>query len=183
MKKYFRLGLGLLVPILLVAQVLIWGYGFVHNLIVSYLPSNIEFQWYFVFLAILIVIVFIYIVGIIFSFIKPIVWIKHRIEKYIIDRIPIVNKVYNFGKDLSDSFITDIKEDGNLPVVEVDLGYIKILGVLTDAENDIVFIFSSPSPLTGFVFKTKNYKMLDMQFLDAVKINASLGKTNGKLWK
>jgi uncharacterized membrane protein len=183
MKKHFRLGLGLLVPVLLVAQVLMWGYGFIHNLIIQYLPDGIEFKWYFVLLAILIVLVFIYIVGIIFSFIKPIAWIKHKIDKHIIDRIPVVNKIYSFGKDLSDSFITDIKEDGNLQVVEVNLGYINILGVLTDAENDIVFIFSSPSPLTGFVLKTKNYKLLDINFLDAVKINASLGKTNGKLWK
>jgi len=183
MKKYFRLGLGLLVPILLVAQVLIWGYGFIHNLIVSYLPSEIEFQWYFVFLAILITIVFIYIVGIIFSFIKPIAWIKHRVEKYIIDKIPIVNKVYGFGKDISDSFITDIKEDGNLKVVEVMFAGQLSLGILTDEKHNIVFVPTAPNPLNGFVMKTDEYKVTDISFTSFIQILASLGKTNGKLWK
>jgi uncharacterized membrane protein len=99
------------------------------------------------------------------------------------NRIPIVNKVYNFGKDISDSFISDIKEDGDLQVVEVDFGGIKMLGVLTDPVNDIVFVLSSPSPLTGFTFKTKHYKKLDISFMDAVQINTSLGRINGKRWK
>lgn len=183
MKKYFKLGLGLLIPILLVIQVLVWGYGFLHNLIIQYLPSNIEYRWYFVFIAIFGILAIVYLIGFIFSFIAPIRWLKHRVDKHIIDRIPIVNKVYNFGKDISDSFITDIKEDGDLQVVEVDFGVVKMLGVLTDPVNDIVFVLSSPSPLTGFTFKTKNYKKLDMSFMDAVQINTSLGRINGKRWK
>jgi uncharacterized membrane protein len=183
MKKHFRLGLGLLVPVLLVAQVLMWGYGFIHDLIIQYLPDGIEFKWYFVFLAILIVLVFIYIVGIIFSFIKPIAWIKHKIDKHIIDRIPVVNKIYSFGKDLSDSFITDIKEDGNLQVVEIIFAGHPSLGVLTDEKHDIIFVPTAPNPLNGYLLKTKEYKKIDMSFIELIQSLASLGKTNGKLWK
>lgn len=183
MKKYFKLGLGLLIPFLLVVQVLVWGYEFLHNLITKYLPSSIEFEWYFVILAIFSIFVIIYLIGFLFSFIAPIRWLKHRIDAHIINKIPIVNKVYNFGKDISDSFVSDIKEDGDLQVVEVDFDGMCMLGVLTDPKNDIVFVLSSPSPLTGFTFKTKKYRKLDITFMDAVQINTSLGRINGSKWK
>jgi hypothetical protein len=56
------------------------------------------------------------------------------------------------------------------------------LGVLTDKKNSIGFIISAPSPLTGVVLKLPNYKILDISFMDAVKINTSLGRINGDKW-
>ncbi len=94
-----------------------------------------------------------------------------------------MNKIYNFGKDVSDSFITDIKEGGNFPIVEIDLGMGKMLGVLTDEENGIVFVISAPIPSSGFVIKTDKYRKLDMTLIDNIQINASLGKVNGSKWK
>ena len=183
MKRYFKLGLGLLVPILLVFQVLVWTYNFFYNVIIEYLPTSIEFRWWFVVILIVALLVFIFFIGVVFSFIAPLRWIKTRFDTHVINRIPVVNKIYNFGKDISDSFISDIKQDGDLQVVEVDFGGVKMLGVLTDAKNNIVFVLSSPSPLTGFTFKTENYKKLEMSFMDAVQVNTSLGRINGGKWK
>ena len=67
--------------------------------------------------------------------------------------------------------------------MEVDFDGMCMLGVLTDPKNDIVFVLSSPSPLTGFTFKTKKYRKLDITFMDAVQINTSLGRINGSKWK
>lgn len=183
MKRYFKLGLGLLIPILLVIQVLVWSYNFFYSLTIDYLPDTIEYQWWFVLIALGAAVMFVFVIGLLFSFIAPLRWIKQRFDQHIINRIPVVNKIYNFGKDISDSFISDIKEDGDLQVVEVDFGGIKMLGVLTDPVNHIVFVLSSPSPLTGFTFKTENYKKLDISFMDAVQINTSLGRINGQKWK
>jgi len=183
MKKYFKLGLGLLVPILLVIQVLVWAYNFFYNITIEYLPTSIEYQWWFVVIALFSALIFVLLIGVLFSFVAPLQWIKHQFDKNIINRIPVVNKIYNFGKDISDSFISDIKEDGDLQVVEVDFGGVKMLGVLTDPKNNIVFVLSSPSPLTGFTFKTEKFKKLDISFMDAVQINTSLGRINGHKWK
>ncbi|MGB0417936.1 MAG: DUF502 domain-containing protein, partial [Acholeplasmataceae bacterium] len=183
MKKYFKLGLGLLIPILLVLQVLVWAYNFFYNITIEYLPETIEYQWWFVVIALLAAVIFVFIIGLLFSLFAPLRWMKQRFDKHVINRIPVVNKIYNFGKDISDSFISDIKEDGDLQVVEVDFGGMKMLGVLTDPKNNIVFVLSSPSPLTGFTFKTEKYTKLDISFMDAVQINTSLGRINGHKWK
>lgn len=183
MKRYLKIGAGVVLPFALVAQVLIWVYGWVSSLARSYIPEAYGYEWWYPILFAIVIILGLIVLGFVFSLLKPVKWLKHKLDHYIMDRIPFVNKVYNFGKDISDSFITDIKEDGDLQVVEIDFGPVKMLGVLTDPKNHLVFIFSSPSPLTGFVFKTENYRILDMQFFDAVKINASLGKTQGNIWK
>jgi uncharacterized membrane protein len=105
------------------------------------------------------------------------------IENKIIDRIPFIKNIYSFGNEIVDTFVTDIKDDGDFTVVEVDFGGFKALGVLTDKKNSIGFIISAPSPLTGVVLKLPNYKILDISFMDAVKINTSLGRINGDKWK
>jgi len=79
------------------------------------------------------------------------------------------------------TFTNDVK-DNDMIVVEVDFGGFKALGVLTDKENDLGFIISAPSPLTGVVLKLPNYKILDMTFVEAVKINSSLGRIGGDKW-
>ena len=60
----------------------------------------------------------------------------------------------------------------------------KSLGVLTDEKNGLGFLLSAPSPVTGYVFKISSYKYkkLDMTFMEAVKINTSLGKIGGEKW-
>lgn len=183
MKKYFKAGLALLIPLALVYQVLMWIYKFSEGIVLGLIPEWLEYEWWYTLVAILGVFIIILFIGIIFSWVKPIKWIKNKIDKYILHKIPIVSTIYKFGTEVSDSFVSDIKEDGDMQMVEVDFGTVKMMGVLTDPKNDIVFVISAPSPLTGFVMKTKNYTFLDMKFMDAVKINTSLGRINGDKWK
>jgi uncharacterized membrane protein len=108
---------------------------------------------------------------------------KHKLERYILNKIPVVNKIYNFGKEISDSFIVDIKEDGDLKIVEVMFAGQKSLGVLTDEKNHVVFIPTAPNPLNGFIVKTNKYVITEMTFVELVQLLASLGKINGSKWK
>lgn len=183
MKKHFRTGLGLLIPIALVAQVLWWVYGMFDNLVRQITPQSYGYEWWYPLILVGLLIIFTILLGFLFSFVSPLKWLKNQVEKHIVNKIPIVNKIYNFGKDISDSFITDIKDDGDLQVVEVDMGGFKLLGVLTDEKNQLGFILSAPSPLTGVVMKLPNYRKLEISFLDAVQINTSLGRINGSKWK
>jgi uncharacterized membrane protein len=182
MKKYFKAGLALIVPIALVYQVLIWVYNFSEGLLLEIIPDSLGYQWWYTLVAILGVAVIIFLLGLTFTILAPARWIKTKIDKYIIHKVPVVNTIYKFGTEVSDSFIADVKDDGDLQMVEVDFGVMKMMGVLTDAKNDLVFVISAPSPLTGFVIKTKNYKFVNMKFIDAVKINTSLGRVNGDKW-
>ena len=183
MKKIFKYGLGLLLPIALVAQVIWWIYNLFANLTKSILPVTMSYEWWYPCVVLVGIIVAIFLIGLLFKIITPLKWLKDKFDKYIINHIPVVNKIYGFGREVSDSFITDIKEDGDLQVVEVAFGGFKLLGVLTDERNSLGFILSAPSPLTGVVMKLPNYKKLDITFLDAVQINTSLGRINGSKWK
>lgn len=181
-KNTFKYGLGLLIPIALVLALVVWLYNEFTDLTLLILPDTLEFQWWFPLVVLLSIIIVIFIIGFIFKYITPIRWVKNKIERYIIKKIPIINKVYDFGTELSDSFISDIKENGDMQVVEVSFGGFKMLGVLTDEKNSLGFILSAPSPLTGVVMKLPNWEKLNMSFIDAVKINTSLGRINGDRW-
>ena len=183
MKKFFRVGLGLLIPFALVAQVLWWVYNMFNNLVKQIIPTSMTYLWWYPIAFIVGILIAIVIIGIIFSFIKPLHWIKHKLERYILNKIPVVNKIYNFGKEISDSFIVDIKEDGDLKVVEVMFAGQKSLGVLTDEKNHVVFIPTAPNPLNGFIVKTNKYHITEMTFVELVQLLASLGKINGRKWK
>lgn len=180
--KYFKTGLALIVPVALTAQVFWWLFKAIQNTIEIFIPSE-AFQWWYVPTSIILLSIVIFILGLIFTYIRPLAWIKDKVDHYIISKIPFINKVYAFGKEISDSFITDINNDGDLQVVEVHLSeYISCLGVLTDPKNNIIMVLSAPSPLTGWVLKTKAYKKLDITFMEAVQINTSLGRLGGDKW-
>lgn len=181
MKRYLKVGIGTLIPLALVAQVFIWIIGFSQNLIENTLGQSLE--WWGILAAIAGVVLILFLLGLMMTHIGFIKRWKTKIERNIIERIPFVKNIYSFGRELVDTFITDIKEDGDFTVVEVDFGGFKALGVLTDAKNDLGFIISAPSPLTGVVLKLPNYRKLDMKFIDAVQINTSLGRINGDKWK
>lgn len=181
MKRYFKVGIATLVPILLVAQVFIWLYTFSQNTFESLIGRDLPF--YFTLLGIVLMIIIVLIIGVVFTHINFVKKIKRGVEKKVINHIPVAKTIYNFGNEIVDTFITDIKDDGDLVVIEIDFGGFKALGVLTDAKNDLGFIISAPSPLTGVVMKLPNYKRLNMSFMDAVKINTSLGRINGEAWK
>lgn len=183
MKRFFNIGLSLLIPFVLVIQVMWWIYGLFNNLVKQLIPTSLGYHWTYPIIFIVVLFVLIVLIGFIFSFIKPLKWIKHKIEHHILNRIPIVNKIYNFGKDISDSFISDIKEDGDLQVVEVIFAGQKSLGVLTDEKHNVVFVPTAPNPLNGFIMNTSEYKKIDMTFVELVQSLASLGRINGSKWK
>lgn len=181
MKKYFKLGIGTLIPIILVIQVFVWLGNFSKSSLESVVGQDLE--WWGVLAGVAIIVILVLLLGIIMTHIKFVKRWKNKIEKRVIEKIPGVKTIYSFGNEIVDTFVTDIKEDGDFTVVEVDMGGFKVLGVLTDPKNDIGFIISAPSPLTGVVMKLPNYRILDMPFMDAVKINTSLGRINGGKWK
>lgn len=181
MKRYFKIGLGVIIPIALTLNIIIWLGNTVTTTIESIVGQ--ELAWFTVIGGVVITLILVVILGWAFSHIKVVKMLKDTLEAKIIDRMPIINKIYNFGKEITDTFVSDVKEDGDMQVIEVDLGGFKVLGVLTDKENSLGILLSAPSPLTGVVMKLPNYRMLDMTFADAVKINTSLGKIGGKLWR
>lgn len=181
MKRYFRIGLGVIIPVALVLQVGLWlvqvTNGFFNALL------GIELTWWGVLASLAITVALVAILGFIVAHSKLVRNIKAWVEKQIIERTPIVRPLYNFGKEVVDTFAGDLKSDKDLQVVEVDFGGFKALGVLTDEQNSIGFLLSAPSPLTGVVLKLPNYKKLDMTFVEAAKVNTSLGRVGGDKWQ
>jgi uncharacterized membrane protein len=180
-KEYLKYGLSIILPAGLVFAV---GY-FVYkqaNLIFGKLSIGNIPGWTVPILGLIAIFLLILTLGVIFKNLKVLRWIKSGVEKYIINNVPILNKIYNFGKEITDTFIADVKEDGDMTVVEVTMGTMKMMGLLTDVKNDLVFVVSAPSPLTGFVIKTKNYRILDMSYIDLIQINTSLGRISGSKW-
>lgn len=181
MKRYFRIGLGVIIPVALVLQIGLWlvtvTNGFFNALL------GIELTWWGVIASLIITVVLIAILGFVVLHSKLVRNTKAWVEKQLIDKLPIVRPIYNFGKEVVETFGGDLKQEKDLQVIEVDFGGFKALGVLTDEENSVGFLLSAPSPLTGVVFKLPNYKKLDMTFLEAAKINTSLGRVGSDRWK
>lgn len=184
MKKYFKKGLGALIPITLVIGVVYWLYGVFKGIVVNVLPNSLTYQWWFVLVLILAITVAIFVLGLLVSLLKPIKplrWLKKWFD-LLVKKIPLVGTVYNFGTEIADSFVTDIKEDGDLQVVEIMFSGQKTLGLLNDKINGLVFIPTAPNPLNGFLVKTQEYKETDITAVDFLKMLASLGKINGEKW-
>jgi uncharacterized membrane protein len=181
MKRYFKVGIATIVPLLLVVQVFSWLFNFSQTTIESMVGQELPFYWTLI--GILGVLFAIFFIGVIFTHINFVNKIKRGIERRIINHIPVAKTIYGFGNEIVDTFVTDIKEDGDMTVIEVDMAGFKLLGVLTDKKNNLGFIISAPSPLTGIVIKLPNYRIIDMKFIDVVKINTSLGRINGDTWK
>lgn len=181
LKRYLKVGLGVVIPVALVFQVALWlitlSQGFFEALL------GFELAWYGVALSALATVGVVIGLGVIVVHSRIVRDVKKFIEKQVVDKTPLVRPVYNFGKEIVDTFVTDIKSDGELTVIEIDFGTFKALGVLTDEEHGLGFLLSAPSPLTGFVFKLPNYRKLDMTFIQAAKINTSLGRVGGDKWK
>jgi uncharacterized membrane protein len=185
MKKYFKFGLSLLLPITLVIVVSYWVYNLFDKLTRVITPESWGYSWWYPLIVLVGICVAILLLGFIFYILKPLQWIKKQSER-VISKMPVLNKVYNFGKDISDSFLSDIKEDGDLQVIEVMFAGQLHLGVITGCDTEgfkIVFVATAPNPLNGFVFKTKEYRIIDnMTFIEYVQFLASLGRINSKKW-
>lgn len=183
MKKHFKIGLATIVPIAFVLLVINWLYGTFNNIMLKVLPSSWGWQWWYVIVFVVALAAAIWIVGIIFSLLKPIQWMKRKFEEWIIARIPVVNKLYSFGLEISDALIEDGKFDGAIKVVETLFAGQATLGLLTDEKNALVFVPTAPNPLNGFVFKAKEYHIVKMTVEEFIKMLTSLGKLGGDKWK
>lgn len=186
MKKYFKFGLGLLIPITLVILVAYWIYNLFNKLTRIITPVAWGYEWWYPLVVLVGIVIVIFLLGLTFSWITPLQWVKRQIE-IVISKMPVLNKVYSFGKDISDSFITDINGDGDLQVVEVMFAGQLQLGVITGSDENnvkIIFVPTAPNPLNGFVFKTNDYRIIpEFKFIEFIQLLASLGRTNGRKWK
>jgi uncharacterized membrane protein len=183
MKKYFKNGIALILPIALVVWVVLWIYNKGSLVVDAVAPASWGSAWWYPILGIIAIVVAVFLIGLIFSWMRPLKWAYKKFEDWIIGRIPIINKLYGFGKEVADSFVTDIKEDGYLAVVAVTMLGGESIGVLTDPENNTCFIPTAPNPSNGFLVRTTKYRVIDtMEYMEAIKFVTSIGKINGHKW-
>ncbi len=181
LKRYFRIGLSVIIPIALVFQVGLWLVSLTNGFFNALL--GVELAWWGVLGSLVVTVVLVAILGFVVLHSKLVRNIKAWVEKQFIDKLPIIRPIYNFGKEVVETFGGDLKQEKDLQVIEVDFGSFQALGILTDEERGLGFLLSAPSPLTGFVFKLPNYRKLDMTFIEAAKINTSLGRVGGEKWQ
>lgn len=180
--KYLKRGIGILIPVVLVIFVLNWLYNLFNNVVIAILPSSMNYEWWYVFIFVVGLAIVILLIGWLFSYFRLLGYLKGKSEM-IVDKVPVVGTIYNFGKELVDGFISDVKEDGDTIVVEVMFAGQKTLGMLTDPTNNMVFIPTAPNPLNGFLMKTDTYNTTDIAVMDFMKMLGSLGKVGGENWK
>ena len=126
-------------------------------------------------IGIAIVIVSIIIVGWLFSHIRILKKAKQLIEQQILYRIPGVKIVYKFAKDLLEQVLANKTYDKTVIAYPFGRNNAGVLGFLTNEEASVVFVTSSPSPLTGHVYIGCEYDLLDWEYEDAIKFNVSMG--------
>jgi uncharacterized membrane protein len=176
--RYIKRGIATLIPLLLVVQVFSFLFSFIRDLYQRYLAQYEPVSSVILISSVLLAI---FLLGFATTHFKTWQKIKNYVEKNWIGRLPLVGTIYSFGSDVVNTFTNDVK-DNDMIVIEIDFGGFKALGVLTDKKNDLGFIISAPSPLTGVVLKLPNYRIVDIKFSDAAKINSSLGRIGGEKW-
>lgn len=182
--KYFKIGIGILVPFAIVFFVINWLYGTFSNIVISLLPSSMQYEWYYVIVFIVGLAVVIFLIGWIFSSFKIVKWIKKKFEK-LVDKVPLVGSLYSFGLELVDSFIADTKGDGEVIIIES--GEMcqtdgMMIGVLTNQKYNLITLPTVPNPTNGFLIKTTNYNILGTVIGDMVKILTSMGRLGADKW-
>lgn len=175
MKRFFKIGLAVIIPFGLVVLLLTWLYNTFDNLMLKVLPTQLGHEWWYVFLFVIALFIAIMFIGLVFSFIKPLHWIKRKFDQ-LINNVPVVNKIYSFGLEISDALIEDGKFDGAISVVLVNYGGMDTYGLLTNHKEHNVFIATAPNPMNGFVFVTEDYKLTDYTVEQYLKWLTSLGK-------
>lgn len=179
MKKIFKHGLSMLIPIVLVVWILYWIYNLFIKLTKTILPASMTYQWWYPFIVLIGILITIFLIGFIFKFIKPLKWFKEKIDKHIINRIPLVKTIYEFGNKLVDGFLNDMQE-GKDKVVKVNAFGCKMLGILTDEKNKVVFAPTGPNPTNGFIFVDADYEEMEMSSVEVIEFVTSLGKISNK---
>jgi uncharacterized membrane protein len=183
--SHFLAGLLVIVPLGVTALILVWLFNWIDDIlqpvIVAIWGQRIPGVGFGV------IIILIYIVGLIASnfFGKRLVY---YIERYIINKIPVIGYLYSGIKQILESF-SKTSKNGFLKVVFVEFPRkgIKSIGFITKEETDkngehqyYVFIPTAPNPTTGFLLIVKKEDLIDtsMSVDEAVKLVISAGKYN-----
>ena len=174
MKRYFKYGIGVSLPSILVLAFLWWVYDLFTKLTKTILPSSMTYKWWFPFVVLVGMVIILFLIGLITSLIKPVRWLIEQIEKRLIKRIPVVRTIYEFGSEVVEALLNDIKT-GNKKVVKVEAFGSKMYGILMDEENKTVFAPTAPNPSNGFMFVDAVYEIADMTSMGVFKFVTSLG--------
>ncbi len=188
MKKYFKLGLSAIVPFALVGILGGWLYKTFNNLMLVVLPDSWGWQWWYVLIFIIAVFTLLFllgfIIGAILSRFKFIKWIKKQFDK-LMDKVPVVGKIYGFGLEIADTLIADGKLDGEIKVVAFDWNeWIVCYGLLTNGELNFITSATTPNPTNGFLFQIEreHYWEVEMTVEEYLKTITSMGKLAKKRW-
>lgn len=168
MKKQFKQGLVVVLPILATIGIINWIISGIDSVLTALmLPSNI-------------ITVFIGLVAVwaitVFSGIALNGWFKNTLHA-VVNKIPVLKNIYNFFNDIVSVVVTDGKFD---TVVKVKFAGQHVIGLLTNAEEGIVFVPTAPNVSSGFVLYVDEWEEVDMTVEQAVKQTLSLGVTGGK---
>ena len=188
MKKYFKLGLAVLVPFGIVWLVINGAYKWFNKQMLSVLPSAWGWQWWYVLVFIIAVFAAVwllgFITGAILSKFKIARWAKKQLDK-IMDKIPIIGKVYGFGLEIADALIADGKLDGKIKVVAFDWNeWIICYGLLTNERLNLITSATTPNPTNGFLFQVdeEHYWEIEMTIDEYLKTITSMGKLAKWKW-
>jgi uncharacterized membrane protein len=194
----FWAGLAIVLPAVISVGAVFWLFGTVANItdtLLLFLPRTLIHQengagrmyWYWSFVALLLAILLIGIVGLIARnyFGKRLIeWVDSGLL-----RIPLLNKIYSATKQVNDAFSSSNKTAfRTVVVVEYPHSGAYALGFLTsehqsevesklDRKIVCVFVPTTPNPTGGFLlfFPAEKVVKLDMSVADGIKYVISLG--------
>jgi len=102
--------------------------------------------------------------------------IKKAIEQQIIKRTPLAKQVYGFAQDVVELVGAERTYDKVVAIRPFGKTGARMIGFLTNEKEGVVFVPSSPNPLSGQVYAGLAYEVLEgWSYQDVVKYNASVG--------
>jgi len=173
MKKLFLSGIAVVVPFALTGWVLITLFNTIDAWLETYLMMFLGFS--FPGLGLLLVIAVTLVAGIIAQ--TSIGRFFYNLVNRIVFQVPIINKVYKLIKETVD-VITTKQSFKTVVKVEFPKSGVYSIGFLTN--ENTVFIPTTPNPTSGFLIKTSDYEVLDMNVEDAVRYIISMGAIESK---
>jgi uncharacterized membrane protein len=168
-KKYFITGLASLIP----AALLVWVATLVYDVVVAIAGAA---TWQTLLAGFGIAVGSVLLLGALLVHSSLVRGIKRWIELQIIKRTPLAKQVYGFAQDVVELVGAQRTYDKIVAVQPFGKTGARMIGFLTNEEEKVVFIPSSPNPLSGQVYAGLNYEVLtDWTYEDVVKYNASVG--------
>ncbi|OBV29766.1 hypothetical protein BKN38_01400 [Helicobacter sp. CLO-3] len=101
-----------------------------------------------------------------------------KISEFFINKIPVVDSLYNVIKDMVKMF-SGSSDTQYLGVGYLQLGEHKVVGFITKEEDEHLWVFvpTTPNPTSGFLFRVEKEKIerTDISVADGLKKVVSLG--------